>query len=163
MLKKAGIIFDRLLDFLAILACVLLSFTALSVGAGICSRYFFGYPLAWVTEVNEDIIIYVTFMAAAWILRQERHVKMDMVITRLNERAQAVTNFLTSVFCAIVCLVLSWYALKVSIQFYNSHTFTYTVLELPKCIFTFPISLGSFLLFIQFVRRAYSYLNRKTG
>jgi C4-dicarboxylate transporter, DctQ subunit len=158
LLKELFILFDRALDFFAVLASILLAFTTLSVSAGIFSRYFLFYPLAWVTEVNEYVIIYITFLIAAWVLREERHVKMELVISRLDGKARSKINFATSILCAIGCLVVGWYGMKVTWELYKTHTFTYTVLELPKCAFTFPISFGSLLLFVQFLRRAYGFL-----
>ena len=158
MLKKIRILFDRALDFFAVLAAILLAFTTISVCAGIFSRYFLSYPLAWVTEVNEYIIIYITFLVAAWVLRQERHVTMDIAISRLDGKVRSKINLATSIVCALACLVFAGYGLKVTWDLYQTRTFTYTVLELPKCAFTFPIFFGSLLLFLQFIRRAYGFL-----
>jgi TRAP-type C4-dicarboxylate transport system permease small subunit len=158
LLKKVSILFDRILNFSAVLACILLSFTTISVCAGIFSRYFLSRPWAWVTEVNEFIIVYITFLVAAWVLKQERHVKMEVIISSLDERVQAKINFATSIFCALGCLIIAGYAIKVTWSLYETHAFTYTVLELPKWIFYFPIFFGFLFLFFQFFRRAYGFL-----
>ena len=158
LLEKANIMFDRALDLLAILAGALLTFATLSVGAGIFSRYFLARPIAWVTEVSEYIILYVAFLVAAWVLRQEGHVKMDIVLNLLNPKAQSVLNIITSICCGISCIILTWFGIRVSWDLYVTKTFTYTVLELPKYIIASVIFFGSFLLFVQFVRRTSGFL-----
>jgi len=155
---KAVIIFDRILDLLAALAGILIVFSTLSVATGIFSRYFLHHPISWVTEISEYIILCSTFLLAAWVLRQEGHVKVDIVLVKFNKKAQSLINIVTSICCAIACLILTWYGIKVTWDLYKTNAFTYTVLELPKSIFTFFIFLGSFLLLIQFIRRIYGYL-----
>ena len=158
LLIRAGIIFDRTLNLLAILAAVLLVFSTLSVGAGIFSRYFLNHPISWVTEISEYILLYITFLVAAWVLKQEGHVKMDIVLNLLNKKVQSVLNIITSICCGVSCIILTWFGIRVSWELYVSKTFTYTVLELPKYIIASVIFFGSFLLFIQFVRRTSGYL-----
>ena len=163
LLTKATNIFDRTLDVMAVIAGVLLVVATVIVGLGIFSRYFLFRPIAWVTEVSEYIILYIAFLVAAWVLRQEGHVKMDIVINYLNPKAQSIINIITSICCSIACLIITWYGIKVTWEFYKTDVFTYTVLELPKFIFTSVIFVGSFLLFIQFIRRAYGYLQGRKG
>ena len=162
LLTKAIRIFDRILDLLVILAGLLLVFSTLSVATGLFSRFFLNEPISWVTEISEYILLYVTFLVAAWVLRQEGHVKVDIVLNLLSSKAQFVINILTSVCCAIACFIVAWYGIKVTWELFKTNAFTYTVLELPKFIFIFVIFFGSFLLFIQFIRRIHGFLqNRK--
>ena len=70
LLAKFGAIFDRLLDVVSILACILLVFIMLSVCAEVVLRYFLGSPLIWVIEISEMNLLYITFLAIAWVLRR---------------------------------------------------------------------------------------------
>jgi len=160
---KISIIYDRILDILTFLSGILLAFSALSVSFGIFSRYFLSRPISWVTEISEYIILYITFLVAAWVLRQEGHVKMDIILNQLNPKVQSLTNMITSIFCSISCLILTSFGIKVSWDLYKAKAFTYTILELPKFIFTSVIFLGSFMLFIQFIRKAQRHLRRWKG
>lgn len=154
---RAGAIFDHAVNALFAFSGVLLAFATLSVALGIVSRYFFARPIAWSTEISEYILLYIAFLVGAWVLRHEEHVKMDIVITLFPPKAQSVINFITSLISSIVCLIITFFGARVTWDLYKSKAFTYTILELPKFIFTSVIFLGGLLLFIQFIRRTYGF------
>jgi len=141
-----------------ILAGILLIFITLIIGVSIASRYFLNRPMGWVTEISEYSLLYITFLVAAWVLKKEGHVKMDIVLTRLKPRTQSVTNVITSAISAVVCFILTWYGVRVTWELFQTGYPTPTILELPKFIIIAAIFIGSFLLFIQFLRRTCSYL-----
>jgi len=158
LVRKLTIIFDRIVGFAHILAGILLIFAMVSVSAAIASRYLLGHPIGWVIEISEYILLYVTFLVAAWVLREEGHVKMEIVLSRLNPRVQSLINTITSAISAIICLILTWYGVKVTWDLFQGGYFTPTILELPKFIIIAVIFVGSFLLFVQFMRRGHGYL-----
>ena len=159
LIRSLSNFFDRVLVVATVLAGLLLIFSLLSISMEVASRYFLGRPMGWVTEISEYIMIYITFLAAAWVLKQEKHVKMDIVLDRLSPKTQSVFNIFTSGMSAIVCLILSWYGAKVTLELFQTGYFTPTILELPKFIIVGIICIGSILLLIQFMRRTYNYLS----
>ena len=160
---KWNTLLDRLLDCLFVLAGVLLVVATVSVCWGIFSRYFLSRPLGWLVEVNEYILLCIAFLVSAWVLRQEGHVKMDIVLKLLNPRKQLVVNIVTSIVSAVVCLIFTWFSLKVTLELFQKKTLMPTVLELPKFFLTSVIFFGSFLLVIQFIRRTRGFLQTWRG
>ena len=150
--------FDRLLDYLAAAAGVMLAFSALSVSVQVFSRYFLGRPMGWLVEINEYILLHIAFLVAAWVLRQEGHVKMDIVLRQLKPKTQLRVEIATSILSIIVCLVLTFFGLKVTWDLFRSGHMTISVMEIPKCTVTPVIFVGSFLLMIQFIRRTRGFL-----
>lgn len=155
--EKAGLFFDRTLDFFFILAGVLLAFAALSVAMAIVSRYFFGRPWGWVVEISEYILLYITFLVSARVLKGEGHVKMDIVLEHLGPKVRSAVNIITSIISSLACLIVAGYGAKVSWDLYQTKAFTYTMYKFPKFIFTLAIFIGSLLLFLQFIRRTYGF------
>jgi TRAP-type C4-dicarboxylate transport system permease small subunit len=127
------------------------------------SIYFLNRPLGWIVEINEYIILYTAFLVAAFVLRQEGHVKMDIVAERFPLKVQLAINIITSIVSTVVCGIFTWFGAKVTWQLYLKKTLTATVLELPKYFFTIVIFLGSFLLVIQFIRRTYGFIETWRG
>ena len=162
-MRGAGRIFDHILTVLFAFSGVLLAFATCSVALGILSRYFFARPIAWVTEISEYILLFITFLVAAWVLKHDEHVKMDIILNLFPPSTQSVINFITSIISAFICLVITLFGARVTWILYKSKAFTYTILELPKFIFTSVILIGGFLLFIQFLRRACGYLAISNG
>ena len=159
LVTKAVAIFDRTLDVSVILASALLAFTLLSICAEVVLRYFFGSPLSWVVEISEMNLLYITFLAAAWVLRRKGHVKIDLLLNRLKPRTQALLGIIISIIGAIVFMFLIWYGAQVTWDNFLRGTYRSTVLEIPNAAVLFIIPLGSFLLFIQFLRDGYGYLS----
>jgi TRAP-type C4-dicarboxylate transport system permease small subunit len=147
-------VFDRVLDILAGVAGLLLLLIMVFVCAEVVTRYIFNRPLGWVTEIGSYVLLYVTFLVAAWVLRGEGHVAMDTIINLFRPKTQSLIKAVTSAMSALVSLVLAWFGLKVSWDLLQAGYFTPTMLELPKWFLTAIIFLGSLLLAIQFIRRA---------
>lgn len=154
----AGIVFDRILDFMVFLAGFILIFVTTIVCVEITTRYFMNYPMGWVIEIASYALLYITFLVAAWVLREEGHVGMDFVIAMLGPRAKSFTNAMTSVVSALICVVLTWSGVRVTWDLYKTGYFTPTMLELPKAPLIAIIAIGSFLLVIQFIRRSRGFL-----
>jgi C4-dicarboxylate transporter, DctQ subunit len=155
-----GRLLDRVNTLMIVIAGVLLVALTLIVGADITLRYGFSRPLGWVKETSEYILVFLGFLVAAWILKDEGHVKMDLVLNWLSPRAQTMMNIVTSAVSTLVVLVISWYSLKVTLDFYRTKLLTPSVLELPKWIFILPIFVGSLLLAAQFIRRTHALIGK---
>jgi len=155
MLNK---IYNRILDICALLAGILLIFMMLSVTLEVALRYFLGRPTSWAVEICGYILLFIPFLVAAWVQRREEHVRMDLLLSRLGPKAQSLLNAITSFGSAVICLVLTWYGLKITVYFFKLGYQTPTILMLPKSMIIAIIFVGSFLLCIQFFIGAYSHL-----
>ena len=86
---------------------------------------------------------------------------MDMLLNRLNPKAQSIVNVTTSAIGAIACLVLAWFSFKLTLDHFQiGHAFI-RFLEVPSYPILAVIPFGSFLLFIQFIRRMSGYLRSR--
>lgn len=158
ILRKLASITDNTNYLLAILAGVILVSLMLVVTYDIAVRYFLGRPLIWTVEITGYALLYVTFLAAAWLLSKDGHVRMDLLINRLNPGAQAMLNTITSVIGAIICLIIAWFGVKVTWGTFQMGYLMSSELRPPQFLILLIIPVGSFLLFIQFLRRSYGYL-----
>ncbi len=157
LLAKITAAFDRTLELLVVVACAIVIFTLLSVVADVLLRYFFNSPLIWELEINETLILFLVFLPAAWLLKRDRHVKMDLVIRRLKPRPQALLYIFTASIGVIVCWVLFWYGVQVTWDHFQRGTYQLTVLQIPNAAVLWVIPFSSFLMFIQLLRKIYGY------
>lgn len=158
-LRKATTIFDGIVNLMAFVAAATLIFIALSVCFGVVMRYFFGRALIWVPEVNAYTLVPVTFLSATWLLRREKHVAMDILVERLSPKVQLSVDITISIICAIMFLVITWYGAGATWDAFQRGDYDYrSVLRIPTFYVLTIVLVGSFLLFIQFVRRARGYL-----
>lgn len=159
-ITKIGNTFDYILNILVVFAGILVAFAWVTACFEVVMRYFLNRPTSWVLEINEYAIGWVTFLGAAWLLREEGHVKIDFVVERLNQRAQFLLNFITSCLCVAIWGVLTWYAWEVFWRFYQQGVLTSTALELLRAPIIAIMPIGCFLITIQFLRRSYGYLGK---
>ncbi len=158
LLTKVTAIFDRTISLLAFLAAILLILIMLSVSAEVFMRQSLARPLVGVLEITEISLLFITFLGAAWLLKRDGHVKMDLVINRLGPRTQVVVNIIMSILAAITCLVIVWYSAEVTWDHFQRGLIRPGFLEVPNVYVLPVIPLGIFLLFVQFLRRIYGYL-----
>jgi len=97
-------------------------------------------------------------MCAAWLLKKERHVSVDLLITRLSTRVQTLLSIFTSAIGAAICGAIIWYGSLATLASWQRGMYTATVLEVPVAYLMVIILAGSLLLFIQFARRAHRHL-----
>lgn len=154
--KKISLVFDQILGVFMFLGSAILAFLLLAVCWDVFARTFFGRPLTWVLEFTEYGLLYMTFLCAAWVLKNEGHVISDLVLVGLSQRNQAILNTVTSFLGAVICLVLAWFGADVSWEKLQSDAFQPTAIQPPDFPIFVIIPVGCFLLFIQFLRRAFS-------
>ena len=161
-------IFDRIIDYLAIVAIVLMAFAWLLVCVEVFIRYFLDRSIVWSAELTGYILVHITFLSTTWLLKREGHVNVDIVLNQLNPQNRAFLNMSTSFLCVILCLAITWFtaeALWLSAQ-QGLHMVEHFLMP-PKWAVHAVIPVGSLLLMVQFIRRGNGYLrswreNRQT-
>lgn len=162
-LEKAGHSFDKFLGFLVFLASVILSFILFAVSWDVIARTIAGSPLPWVLEFTEYSLLFITFLCSAWVLRNEGHVNSDLLLIALRKDRRAFLNFITSVIGALVCIIIAYFSLIVSLEKLKSGSYQPTAMTPPDFPLFIIIPFGFSLLLVQFIRRAcHHFLEWKT-
>jgi TRAP-type C4-dicarboxylate transport system permease small subunit len=149
-----GGLFDRILYWMAVVAAVTLAAVTLSVVYEVVARYAFGSPTSWAIDFSEYALLVCLFYSTAWVLAQDAHIKIDIfvmlcppnVVRKLDLIASLIGSFSCAVFCC-VAVVAVWEAYRDSEVIWRS-------IILPKWLVWSAMPIGSFLLTIQFIRRA---------
>ena len=154
LIKKFWDGFDAALKFLANAGMVLLFLMMMAVCWEVFSRYFLGRGTSWVIELSEYAILYMTFLGTAWVLQQDGHVEMDIVVNALQARTRRITRCSSSVICAVVCLLLTWSGADVAVDYLQRGQHRPTLMAPPDFPLFAIMPAGFLLLAIQFLRRA---------
>lgn len=160
LVNKVTAAVSGIMVVLAVLAGVILIGTMLLIGTDVTLRYVLNKPLGYTTTITGFLLLYITFLSAAWVLKKEGHVTVDLALNRLSEINQLLLNGITSAVGAILCLVLAWYSALSTWDYlqrgiYVTQGLQQAVLQWPIMI---VIPIGFFLLFIQFVIRSHQHL-----
>ncbi|MCP4021183.1 MAG: TRAP transporter small permease [Desulfobacteraceae bacterium] len=157
-MKKPMGIFDRVLNIMMFLAGIMLIFIMLSVCLEVILRTFFNHSLTWVTEVTEIMLLYITFLGSAWVLREGGHVKVDIILSHLKPKNNAILGIFSSILGVFVCCILTIYGFKVTMECINKGLYTTTTLEIPMFLIIGVIPIGGLMLFVQFIRRTLRFV-----
>lgn len=155
---RASQVVERIIDFLAYLAGGALAFMALSVCVEVMVRALLGFSLLGVIEVNECLLVYIVFLPAAWVLKRNQHVRMEILLDRLSSRSLALVNCITSALSSVVCLVIAWYSASATWFAIQRGINRMTAVEIPLSLFFAPIIIGCLLLLIQFLKETHASL-----
>ena len=152
-LSKLESFFDRLLYTLSFLTIAIILLVMVTVCLNVVMRYAFNQPIMGVEEIIEYLLLVVTFIGSAWLLREEGHVGVDIILVRLSTRNQALLGVISSLIGVFICGVLAWYGSRVAWTYLQEQAYFPSLLETPKWPIFAAIPFGSFLLLIQFLRR----------
>ena len=149
---------ERIEDFMAYSAGVLIAFMVLSVCYEIVLRYFFSRPTLWVVGAVEYILFCATFLGTGWVLRKDGHIRVDVGMSFFSERGQVLLNILTSGICLISSATMAWYGVKTTHNLLVRNVMTAQDPEIPKFILILFIPLGFFFLMIESIRMGFRNL-----
>ncbi len=152
-LKKAGSFFDRFLDSSAAVTGAIIILVMLVVCVNVIMRYVFNRPIAGAEEITEYLLLFITFIGTAWLLREGGHVRVDILLNRVKPLTQARLSVVSSLIGVFICAVLTWYGFQVTWVNFQQNAYFPSLLEFPKAPILVIIPLGSLLLLIQFLRR----------
>ena len=99
-----------------------------------------GHDLAQTTEACELLMVWVSFLGGASIIRRSGHMTITEFIDKLQGRPRLVADFLVQVFAFVVLLILFWNGL---IIIGNNWGNVLTVLQIPMAWQYMPLAIGS--------------------
>jgi C4-dicarboxylate transporter DctQ subunit len=100
--------FDTVVDAGALAATELIGAMALTIGLEVLMRRVFWNSLPWVIQVNEYFVLSIPFLGGAWLLRQDGHTRLTLVLEQVSPRTAVLMNIATSILAAGICGVLFW-------------------------------------------------------
>lgn len=74
----------------------------------IICRYFFNKPTVWSYELGQMLFGAYFLLVGAMVLQDREHIGMDILVTKLSDKKQAIFNVVTALFTILFCLVLVW-------------------------------------------------------
>ena len=158
ILKKVTAIYDRGVDFFAFLAALIITVMVGVLLYEVFMRYVIHRPPAWAWEICECMLLLVTFLGAAWLLRRKGHVSVDIVFSRLGMKTRTVVGILTSFLAMFICFLITWAGILITIDHFRAGITIPGYLDIPKAPFLIFIPLGCFMLTMEFLRQAIQHL-----
>jgi TRAP-type transport system small permease protein len=149
--------FGAFIEGLALLASLALLAMVAIICADVLTRNVAvpGLPrgIAWSNEISELLLYAITLLAAPWLLREGRHIRVDIVLRALPRRAAYACEWLADVIGIASCLWLVWYGSSAAWKSWQGDALSIKTLVMPEWWFLAPLPICFALLAIEFVFR----------
>lgn len=158
VLKALGWIHARVLEICAVIAGGLILLLVFAVTADVVGRQFLGQSLTWVLEASEAMLLYVPFLAMAWLARHNGHVAIDLVVNTLPRHVRRGMAAVVSAVAAGTCATAAYWATLTTWDHYERGIMTIGLHPVPKYLLLAVIALGFALSAIEFGRKTLALL-----
>ncbi len=114
--------------------------------AAVWWRYVINDPISWIEQVSNILFIWVVFIGAAILYRQNLHIGVDFLLAMMPEKLRAIWEWVIDLGNLTFIIVLFVCSLKLSIDVLPN---TYGALDLSPAWFYFsaPVSCAMMMLF----------------
>lgn len=146
-------IYGKLLDFLAVVAALLLLSMVIVVTGDIVLRNTVSKGFVWANEVSEYALYLITVLTAPWLLRRGQHVRLDLVLTAVPKRVAWIMEAAGDIVGFVVCLAMIRYATLMTYDAWRIGSITIKNLVFPEWWLLAPLAVCFVLLAIEFVFR----------
>jgi C4-dicarboxylate transporter, DctQ subunit len=145
-IKKANTICAKL-------SGLILLFMILSMFVDVFLRYLFNRPSVWVTEVATYLFMYVVFLATAYTLQQDTHIRVTFIRDLFDARTKRIIDLLTSIFAMLFILAFLWQVSVMTWTAFKEDWVSPTTLAAPYAYLYCAMVFGAVLLFVTFLLR----------
>ena len=145
---------------LVALGTAIFAFITLAICAEVLLRYGFDSPIAWVDEISEYALLWITFLGTSWVLRSGGHVRVDLLLQFLSPAALRICGLISSASGMLTSLVLVVFGASVTLTAMERGSFKPTTIEVPTWMVLVVIPVGGMLLFLRFMQLFLEYHRR---
>jgi C4-dicarboxylate transporter DctQ subunit len=149
--KRAISILEHVTNILAYIAGIMIVVLMLLTIFEVIMRYGLKSPTGWSIEICEYLLLYITFLSAGWLLKNDGHVRVDIVLSILEKKTQKKIALITNAIGGVTCFMLLLYGALSTWDYYERSTMVIQQLNTPKWILLLAIPIGGLMLTFQFI------------
>lgn len=129
-----------------------LDWTVIGIGAFLIALVFlnvvlhvFGKDLAWVTELGELLMVWVTFLGGAAAAQRGAHMTITEFLDKLTPEKRRLADGAIQLVCIVILLFLLYFGLSIVASSWNN---TLTTLEWPMAWQYMPLPISAMFMLI---------------
>ncbi len=145
--------YDKVLTSMAVISSGLILLLMILIVVQVFCRYF-SKPILFTSELATYILLILGLPSAAYLLRKDQHAVIDSFYYLLNPKKRSVLNLAKCILGGIACFVTTWFGAIVTYQQYIRGVRIPDTLQTPTYLLLVLIPFGTFLITIEFVRKA---------
>ena len=166
-MQRLSDLYGRLLDALALAACVLLFFMMLVICADVLFRNVPLIPgvrgVSWGSDVTESGLYLLTMLTAPWLLRQGQHIRVDILLRAVPGMLAWVAEWITDLMALACCIVIATYGFSAMFASMKTGSMTIKTLVTPEWWSLAPLPVTFVLLAIEVVFRMHRLYGAERG
>lgn len=127
----------------------------LTVVYAVLARYLFKRPIGWSEEIAVYLMIWVVFLGAAYTLKENAHIGVDILISRLSaspKKGLLIFHYLTGIVLMSILFLKGIDMVAFTLQM-NSHSIA---IDFPLVIPHLAVPVGAALLILQLIGKLLS-------
>ena len=109
-------------------------------------------PPIWAASAVEYAMLYLTMLAAPWLVRKKAHIVIDVVRDQVSEAAQRSLEYIVYVIAIVACLIFTYYGAELTVATYQRGELDIRSFDVPRWLLYAPMPVGFLLLGIEFAR-----------
>lgn len=145
-----GPLFQRIMLLAAIAAGIILIALMLLTVSDVFLRFFFKKPIIGIHEITASMMICIGFLGLAWAALTDRHIKVDLLVSKFPPRAQKYISYINYLLVGISCVVLAVESYHRSLAVRKLGVAS-EMLNIPQFPFYIVVSIGHLLLLLAIV------------
>ncbi len=153
LFAKIGKWLDQLNYWLSWVGGIMIVMAMLLIFGDVVSRYIFNKPAMSIYYYSEYILLYSTFLAAAYVLKIDRHIRVDVLYNFLSEKTQTILLVFSDFFGLLYTLFLLWLSSEMVYTAFERGAKFSTPMEHYQYPVLMVIPFGCVLLSLQWIRR----------
>lgn len=162
VLKKIDALIDGLTHAGSVLGGIFTAVMTFTVTYAVVLRYVFNQPIGWSEEVSTYLMIWAAFLGAAYALKEDAHIGVDLLLSRLPERFKPLFLLFHCMIGVIFCSILFYKGLEL-VQFSINLNNRSIAINFPLFIPQLAVPVGSAVLILQFLSKAAKLILRSGG
>lgn len=145
--------FDFIIEFFTYLAGIIIFALTITISLTTFARYLGFQPPLWMFQFTEYSIVWFTFLAAAWLLREGGHINIDTFFSRLHTKTRNSVEIINYLLGFIVSFIIFLFGTIHTIDLIRRGIMEVKGVTIPKFPIFLIIPIGGLTLCIQFGRQ----------
>jgi C4-dicarboxylate transporter DctQ subunit len=154
---------DKIIYWGGIAAGVFIILTTGMIFYEVVSRFLFNAPTTWATELTIYAIIGSCFVGAAYALREDAHIKVDLLLHNVPAHVRKIMLIVSSVLGLMFSVVFTWFGWEHVMQSKELGFTSASLLRIPMYIPEMLLPIGGTLLCFAFLLQLVDYAQGKDG
>jgi TRAP-type C4-dicarboxylate transport system permease small subunit len=159
LLRPLGWIDGAIARFEAVVLALGVIIMATVSVANVIGRFVIGESLFFVEELNQFLIVLITFVGLGYAARMGRHIRMSALYDALPDTARKVLMIIICLVTSAAMFILAWYAYAYVVSVYESGRIA-PALRIPVYVTFVWVPVGFVITGIQYLLTAVANLTK---